>query len=173
LRLFRCDGLLCAKVGEWCKADRQVRTVKAKLPGTKTLAGEMPRQALDRLIGKDLAAKNPQVDTGNIEVEVEEAPSESYGVATKYVRTIFTACVGPMGPASGPIDFFVEASDGEQSQRLEVFMARWPEEMPDGGSVYAWIPSQDFERLGKLESLSLSLGLTASMNLLTNEVMQI
>jgi len=162
LRLFRWDGLLCAKVGQ-VKEGTTIHREKAKLPGTKTRAGEMPRQALDRLIGKELAMMNPVVE-GHPEVEVEEAPSESYGVTTKYVRTIFTA---HMGESEETVETTM-LPPGQQDDILErmiLFHARGYDDgaKPNEASAYAWMTVQDFSCLAKADSRGPAISLISSI----------
>merc|ERR1719215_1701404 len=62
LRLIR-DGLICAKVGHRSREQStSIKLARAKLPGTKTQAGETPRKALNRLIKKEFEAIRPTVE---------------------------------------------------------------------------------------------------------------
>merc|ERR1719401_2361264 len=56
-------------------------------------AGELPRQTIERLLAKEFGRWDLEIQGHS--VEVEEAASESYGVTTKYIRTVFFATLGP------------------------------------------------------------------------------
>jgi len=162
LRLFRRDGLLCVKVGDWRREDAKVHPVKAKLPGTKTQAGEMPRQAVERLVKKELEMFRPELHSDQT-VEIEQASSETYGVATKYIRTIFSAHVGEEVPLQAmclPPEHPVDGS----LQGLEFFLNPHTHQLPPkAASVYAWVPSADFEYLARAESVGPSFSLMSKV----------
>lgn len=63
-------------------------------PATKARAGESPEEALHRLITKDLPLLAELVEVGTSEVVIQESDSNSYGLPTKYLRTVFHATLG-------------------------------------------------------------------------------
>merc|ERR1712187_39603 len=101
---------------------------------------------LDRLIKKELEMLRPNVN-GHPEVEIEEAPSESYGVTTKYVRTIFTAHVGS--------DLQLETCclppwhRDDVLSKMDFFSPSGYQSGSNEAPVYAWMSSEDFGCLAK------------------------
>jgi len=60
-------------------------------PATKARAGETPEDALQRLIAQDIPLLAKDVAVQSSEVVIHEADSSSYGMPTKYLRTVFHA----------------------------------------------------------------------------------
>lgn len=88
LRLERTDDRFLVQVGEL-----EGQHVKAccKLPGLKQASGEYPVRALDRLLSNKLEPFEGRVQV--LASETEEDHQESFGIPTKYCKTVFLAAL--------------------------------------------------------------------------------
>merc|ERR1712113_193315 len=87
-QLERYDQKVLVQIGKYTGTDV---TPACALPGTKVRAGELPRDALQRLLDRQFTLFQPAVVVERPEVAIEVKVSKAYGVNTKYVRTIFHA----------------------------------------------------------------------------------
>merc|ERR1712087_564451 len=79
---------LCVKLGEW--KDNGI-SAGITLPGTKMRVGELAVDSMERLLQNDLSLFKARINMEAPRIESQEKPSESYGVPTKYSKTVFHA----------------------------------------------------------------------------------
>jgi ADP-ribose pyrophosphatase YjhB (NUDIX family) len=89
LRLRREDGRILVQVGRVNEAGEA--TAKVALPGEKVGHGELPVDALHRLLEEQLGTITQGITIGNEEVHEESKDSEKFSILTKYCRYIFVA----------------------------------------------------------------------------------
>jgi len=134
LRVSRPDGRILVQIAK--DKDGKLQPSVA-LPGTKVKAGEHSKQALKRILMSDLAPFNKSIIVGRREKSEDLANSASYGLPTKYMKTIFDAklvrdpSIEKPSLRGPPFDFdTIKVGD------------------KDGKSVlYAWVPPEDVDGL--------------------------
>lgn len=138
LRLAQSDGSLFVQIGKWDK--KTGVTCLCLLPGTKRRKGELPQEALARLLLEDLSDFQDavQVVSAKHEMQVQDA---KYGVKTKYLRTEHFARL--LHPPDLPIAENTESDFELDIPVRDVFM------LPDGDdiSLYAWLLPTEFDLL--------------------------
>merc|ERR1712087_848548 len=82
---------LCVKLGEW--KDNGI-SAGITLPGTKMRVGELAVDSMERLLQNDLSLFKARINMEAPRIESQEKPSESYGIPTKYSKTVFHATLG-------------------------------------------------------------------------------
>jgi len=88
LQLKRPDGQILVQFGKWHKNEPMV-TPTCIMPGSKLQQGEMPSDALQRVITSQMPAFQGHVEVNRVETVSEWKYSDTFGVKTKYVRHIF------------------------------------------------------------------------------------
>jgi len=88
LHLRNRRGMLCCQLGR-CKGDGD--TVEMTFPGGKVLGHETPGDCIKRVLQQRLSELEPYIKITGSHAEVEVQASSSYGLSTKYIKTIFTA----------------------------------------------------------------------------------
>jgi len=151
LELVRPGGYILAQTGKW---KNEIVTAGCKLPGTKVRAEELPRAALQRLLDGHLAPLREGVRITSVEVVVENQVSASYGVPTRYVRTVFhadlipefivTSLTLPKCARQRSVGSTIEADDPENKYDTYMF----PDTAdPESGMLGAWILAVEFSQL--------------------------
>jgi len=148
LCLRREDGQKLVQIGK-CRGG--VASPGCVLPGTKVRVGESPLDALQRVLKKQLALPDPDVNIRNIkkrEVVTEETVSKTYGVNTKYMRTIFDAeLVSDLEwPPNRVGRRHTSASSTMAAMAYEAF-ALLENGKTDKCLLVAWMPDDDFKEL--------------------------
>jgi len=92
LRLAKQDGSIVAQIGKCYRGESSARCT---FPGTKIKVGELPRDAIDRLVNSKLRPYRDGLVWGKIEVDEEERISKKFGLKSKYQRTVFHAKLQP------------------------------------------------------------------------------
>jgi hypothetical protein len=90
LRLRRQDGRVFVRMRLASKADGS-QEATCKLPGGKQRAGEHPDMCLQRLLEGKLSALADSIEVVGVERQRERENSHTFGVPTRYVRTIVSA----------------------------------------------------------------------------------
>lgn len=94
LRLERYDGSILVDMGSVPGEDSDEATkVNLKLPGCKVELGQDPGTALQKIFNGQLVKLKDQIVINYCEVSTTESASESFGLHTKYIRSIFHAKV--------------------------------------------------------------------------------
>lgn len=88
LRLERDDGRILTQIGKCIKGQT---VVSCTLPGTKLHVGELPGDAVRRLLNNKLRAFTDEVTLSSRIVDTQEKVSKKYGVPSRYMRTLFNA----------------------------------------------------------------------------------
>merc|ERR1712087_790596 len=86
MRVEKEDGSVVAQIGRG--RDGEVST-SCTLPGTKIRVGELPRDAVERLVDSRLLPYKDGLVWGTSEVTEEQRVSKTYGLSSKYLRTVF------------------------------------------------------------------------------------
>lgn len=68
--------------------DKNALKPDAKLPAVKRMSNEAPHEALDRLMASKLAALEDLVNWGDREHNTQVEESATYGIRTRYIRTV-------------------------------------------------------------------------------------
>jgi len=89
LRVCNKDGLVCVHLMQIHHGRRGVS--KFHLPGSKVLGNERPNDAIKRLLETDLKTLTPAINICDVETVVEFEHSRTYGLETKYIKTIYKA----------------------------------------------------------------------------------
>jgi len=92
LRVTNASGQVLAQIGKWKQGTLEPGCT---LPGTKIMAGQFPKDALDHFMRVKMSPLKGHVVAGVHEIKVEKKSSPKYGVKSKYIRTIFHAEVDP------------------------------------------------------------------------------
>jgi len=157
VRLERDDGRVLAEIG---KCTRGRVELICNLPGTKVKVGELPQDAIQRLLVSRLQAISVGVTLGNSKVDASERPSKRHGVVSKYWRTLFMATLkaGHVENAGKVLQRRVapditSSAPRAVSQTLTMGMASRNEafyfvsDLQAGGSIciYAWLSEHDLE----------------------------
>jgi hypothetical protein len=90
LQLHRRDGRMFVRMRFDSKADGG-REATCKLPGGKQLAGEHPNGCLQRLLDGKLKPLADGIELVGMERQSEQRNSRTFGVPTRYVRTVVSA----------------------------------------------------------------------------------
>lgn len=90
LHLQNSEGKVLAQIGKFV---RGMLIPRCTYPGTKQNTGELPRQAVERMLETKLKALKDGVnmDHNNPEEDRENRTSAKYGVNSMYIRTLFKA----------------------------------------------------------------------------------
>mmetsp|Transcript_52496 Transcript_52496/g.122841 ORF Transcript_52496/g.122841 Transcript_52496/m.122841 type:complete len:1239 (-) Transcript_52496:33-3749(-) len=94
VKVERPDGRVLAQLGKFDKGKKST-SVSCALPGTKRPRGELPVQTYERLMKQDLSFLNNGLKVNGSETQVEVKESASYGMLTKYLRTVQNATLVP------------------------------------------------------------------------------
>merc|ERR1719382_1852556 len=105
LRLRRQDGRVFVRMRLASKADGS-QEATCKLPGGKQRAGEHPDMCLQRLLEGKLSALADSIELVGVERQRESEVSHTFGVPTRYVRTVVEAA-WPENPATDLGQFMV------------------------------------------------------------------
>merc|ERR1711879_801941 len=84
------DELIFVQVGK-LKAKDSDFIVNCNLPGSKVQQGEMPRDALHRMIIRKLPILRGSIRIVRAQRTIERQDSKTYGVQTCYIRTVYHA----------------------------------------------------------------------------------
>jgi len=87
VRLVNKDGLICVKLAETRYGNC---TPKFQLPGRKVDAEEHPEEALETMIADDFRAFAGAMSNDVLETIIEDEDSASFGLRTKYIKTMQT-----------------------------------------------------------------------------------
>mmetsp|Transcript_50598 Transcript_50598/g.118177 ORF Transcript_50598/g.118177 Transcript_50598/m.118177 type:complete len:1105 (-) Transcript_50598:39-3353(-) len=88
LHLTNQDGLYCVQIGQSRLGQCDARFT---FPGSKCGASESPEDCLARLLKESLSELSPAIRVVDKDTIVEYESSLSYGIQTKYIKTIFMA----------------------------------------------------------------------------------
>merc|ERR1712110_1148901 len=113
------------------------------LPGSKKARNELPHQALQRVLDGELLPFSNGIVIQTSEVDVNITDSASYGISTKYLRTVHHAILKRSFPEPELVLAWSSAhQDFQMPCRLQNF---------DGESCtlgfYSWLSEDEFEFL--------------------------
>merc|ERR1712176_1194450 len=83
------DGRILAQVGKW--EDGKGAKPSCMLPGLKRGRGELPHKTVQQLLDADLSPWMKGVRMGDSEDDTWVMESASFGIRTKYLRTVHSA----------------------------------------------------------------------------------
>lgn len=93
-RILRGEGLLCVRLAKWSNGKG---VACFALPGEKVRGGESPSDTLDRILRERFETFIPNLNLDLNEVFVEQRPSPSFGVDTKYIRRVYNYSLSGVG----------------------------------------------------------------------------
>jgi len=88
LHLRNRDGLLCVQLAH-CSGGQD--SVDLNFPGAKVLGDETPEVCVKRLLRERLWSLEPSISIVSSQTKIEVQASASFGMTTKYIKTIFEA----------------------------------------------------------------------------------
>jgi len=156
------DHRVLAQIG---KCIRGTTMGRCTLPGTKVRVGELPRDAVERLVASKLAPWKDAVSLGMGEVDVEERVSKKYGVPSKYMRTVYHSQLDETEVAQdaeqelarrphpeGDQAAHNASIHGHRSEEARQIVENkaftlGDKESPHSLFIYAWLPLHEFEFL--------------------------
>mmetsp|Transcript_17997 Transcript_17997/g.42040 ORF Transcript_17997/g.42040 Transcript_17997/m.42040 type:complete len:1060 (-) Transcript_17997:220-3399(-) len=86
LRLKNKDGMLCLQLAH-CTSGKIIPQLN--FPGGKVLGNETPDEAMRRLLHERLHSLEASIAVVSSKTEVQVQPSPTFGIQTKYIKTIF------------------------------------------------------------------------------------
>jgi len=148
LQIQRENGDIFAQVGSW--SDEDGARAHCQLPGTKRQRGELPHQAVRRLVYDDLPAFDNVLIFEGFEHSVEGAPSPKYGVDTTYLKAVQIAAIEDDDfPDVMMAQCRTELIDHSAKCILDDIFPRDIYVLPDSKKkvLYTWLHPEQFERL--------------------------
>jgi len=151
VKLTRHDGCILTQIGKVTKGHT---VASCTLPGTKVKVGELPQDAMERLLATKLQVIREGIELGGRSVDEEDRVSKKYGVPSKYRRTLFRANLsqdssgmGSVIPKAQPVPAepaTVPAMD--LSAEYEAFY--FENDLSESTIfIYAWLRPEDFKVL--------------------------
>mmetsp|Transcript_46298 Transcript_46298/g.107713 ORF Transcript_46298/g.107713 Transcript_46298/m.107713 type:complete len:1093 (+) Transcript_46298:62-3340(+) len=126
------DGRILLEVGLWTK-DKGLKT-ECMLPGKKRLKGELVHMTVKRIMETQLVEYAKGVEVMNQDVEVEARESTSYGLYTKYLKTIQNMGLKEdfKEPTFAPVPAATRASRGSMrsSRAAPPYLLAWSDNDP-------------------------------------------
>jgi len=169
-KLQQPSGQLLVQAGK-LDSEKQAH-VKCQLPGTKVRAGELPREALMRLLNTKLQPFLDSIEITVSQIVESTGASKAYGLDTKYSKTVFSgtfrvdnSIVHRPTPKMSSIasidccehDFFL-VPDSSDDSTSSIFCWMSPEQLEDVSSNNEGQLQKSISRLdfGKLQRGTLS-----------------
>eukprot|EP00403_Amphidinium_massartii_P047908 CAMPEP_0178463216 /NCGR_PEP_ID=MMETSP0689_2-20121128/50221_1 /TAXON_ID=160604 /ORGANISM="Amphidinium massartii, Strain CS-259" /LENGTH=338 /DNA_ID=CAMNT_0020090097 /DNA_START=36 /DNA_END=1049 /DNA_ORIENTATION=+ len=88
LRLLNAEGHVCVKIG---RVEKGSSTAKFQLPGRKIEASEGAVDAVTALLREEFSRLADHARLDHVETVVEDEASASFGLPTRYIKTVQTA----------------------------------------------------------------------------------
>jgi len=108
LHLRNPDGLLCVQLAHYCRGGG-VDSLDMNFPGGKVLGNETPEDGIHRLINDRLRPFKSCISIVSSHTKIEVQASASFGITTKYIKTIFEAELAGEFANDAPIPIFRKA----------------------------------------------------------------
>mmetsp|Transcript_53227 Transcript_53227/g.119654 ORF Transcript_53227/g.119654 Transcript_53227/m.119654 type:complete len:666 (+) Transcript_53227:2-1999(+) len=155
LRIENENADIFAHIGAW-EDDPSASLPKAKLPGAKQKAGEMPSDTVGRVLKTDLKLLQSKVELLHSTQTTETKESDSYQINTIYLKTIQYAMITGQFECTKFVCSF-SLTNGVDADANGSYVPLVPTRdifvIPDGrkNAMYTWLKPDEFDFLGTKE----------------------
>jgi len=144
LRLQNSEGKVLAQIGKFV---RGVLLPRCTYPGTKQMTGELPDQAVQRMLQTKLKALKASVQINHRETKQdrESRTSAKYGVSSVYARTLFQAQFEDSCDYKPRILKMQDSTGTSLDSSRKAFTLEDGSSSPDNSFIFAWLADAEFK----------------------------